>query len=138
MVIEKLLKEIVDEYDQAKVKNLFDLLLDSWLYFYFNEQPGRDSRVSDGNVISILQVDKEKPIMVPLIKNEHGCNGVLYTNSEFAKTTAESDCKIAKMKCRDVFGMFYRMRGVDSVYIQGNYGNILPSRNDLAMYGEIV
>lgn len=126
-----MLEEIIIDYDPAKVDKLFESLQDHWLYFFFNEPEGKNTRPGEGNVVVILQTDKENPIIVPLIKNEDGCNGVLYTNSELAIKSAEFNCKIGKMKGKKAFNMFYGMKGVDSVFIQGNYGNILPRRSDL-------
>ena len=134
MEIEKILGEIINEYDHAKVDILFESLQDHWLYFFFNEPKGKNTRPGDENVVVILQTDKENPIIVPLIKDENGCNGVLYTNGELAKKSAEINCKIGKMKGKNAFNMFYGMKGVDSVFIQGNYGNILPRRSDLAKF----
>jgi len=132
--IEKLLKEIVESYDQRKVDILFESLLDQWLYFFFNEQNYKDTRPGKGNIEVVLLINKENPIDVPLIENENGKNGVLYTNLELAKKSAEFKCKIGKMKGKNALDLFYIIKGSDGVYIQGNYGNILAIKRDLKKF----
>lgn len=136
MEIEKLLKEIVESYDQRKVDTLFESLLDHWLYFFFNEQNSKNTPPGEENIEVVLLINKENQIDVPLIKNDNSNNGVLYTNPELAKKSAKFKCKIGKIKGRNAFDMFCKIKGMDGVYIQGKYGNILLTKMDLERFAE--
>jgi len=137
MNTENLLDEIITEYDQDKVNILFELLDDEWLYFFFNEKNGTVASHRDKNIVKIVSVNKDNPITVPLIVNENGSNGVLYTNIDLAIKLAEFDCTVGKMKGKNVFDFYYGMENVDGVYIQGNSGNILSSWENLFQVGSL-
>jgi len=134
MSIENLLAEIIDEYDHKKVDTLFKKLSRSWVFFFFFEQKGKNTSLGTGNATNVLQIDKENPINIPIIENKEGCFGVIYTNSDLALRSAEFQCKIGKLKGIDAFEFFLDIEKLDSVFIQGEAGNILPRRKDLEKY----
>ena len=75
---------------------------------------------------------KDNPILIPMIENTHGCNGVVYTNPALAIKSAEFNCKIGKLRGRDAFKMFYGLNDLDRVDMHGDCGYLHPSRDDLA------
>ena len=130
--IEELMVEIIDGDKNNKTELLFKTILDRWVYFFFNETNDSDTKPGTGNIDVVLFTSEENPILVPLIENEQGINGVVYTNSELAVKSAEFNCKVGKMKGKNAFKMFYEMKNLNSVFIQSNYGFIHPSRKELA------
>lgn len=132
MGIEELLKEIIDG-DKNNVTNIFfKTILDSWVYFFFNETNGSDTRPGIGNVEVVLFTSKDNPILVPLIENDQGANGVIYTNLKLAVDSAEFNCKVGKTKGRNAFKMFYEIEKVDGIIIQSNYGYLHPTNQEFA------
>jgi hypothetical protein len=93
---------------------------------------GSDTKPGEGNVDVVLFTSKDNPISVPMVEDELGRNAVVYTNSDLALRSAKFNCKIAKMRGKNAFEMFYGLKGVNSVYIQGNFGYLLPKREELA------
>ena len=130
--IEKLLEEIIDDDVNERLDELLAAISDRWVYFFFNESGDADTRPSHGNVEVVLFTTKDNPILVPLVENRRGCNGVIYTNLELAIRSAEFDCKIAKMRGRNAFRFFSDIQDLDSVYIQGDYGNVRPSNKQFS------
>jgi hypothetical protein len=131
MEAEEILDRLLREDDDKEIDYLLTVLKKCWVYFFYNEA-NVDTPPGEGNIEKILFIDKENPIIIPMIKNENGCNGVLYTSSDLAKRCAEFSCKIGKMKGQDAFKMFYGIREVDSVAIQGDCGHVTPSRKEFA------
>ena len=127
MDVEKLLEEFIDSDDEDLLDSLLEAILDNWVYFHFNEPNGKDTKSSIGNMVVMLLVNKDNPILLPLVENELGRNGVIFTNSDVAIRLAQFDCKIGKMKGRKVLKMLFDLGNIDSVYIQGDYGNVRPS-----------
>ena len=132
MDIEKLLQEVIESDGNNKIDIFKEAIVDHWVYFFFNEVNGADTKPGKGNVEVVIFTSKENPIMVPLVENETGCSGVLYTNSDLAVSSAEFDCKVAKMRGRRAFKLFYELKNVDGIYILGNYGHLRPSREEFA------
>ncbi len=132
MDLEKLLEEILNGDDKGKIDIFIEAILDHWVYFFFNETNGSDTKPGKGNVEVVLFTDKDNQIQVPLIDNDQGCNGVLYTSLDLAIRSAEFNCKVGKMRGRNAFKMFYGLKHLDSVYIQGDCGYLHPSREKLA------
>ena len=124
MDIEKLFEEVIESNDDNIANHLFDALLDSWVYFYFHETNGKDTKPGKGNVDVVIFTDKDNPINVPMVENESGRNGVVYTNSDLALRMAEFDCKIGKMRGINAFQMLLATRGFGGLYIQADYGHI--------------
>ena len=124
MDIEKLFEEVIESNDDNIANHLFDALLDSWVYFYFHETNGKDTKPGKGNVDIVIFTDKDNPINVPLVENESGRNGVVYTNSDLALRMAEFDCKIGKMRGINAFQMLLATRDFGGLYIQADYGHI--------------
>jgi hypothetical protein len=122
--IEKLFEEVIESNDDNIANHLFDALLDSWVYFYFHETNGKDTKPGKGNVDVVIFTDKDNPINVPLVENESGRNGVVYTNSDLALRMAEFDCKIGKMRGINAFQMLLATRDFGGLYIQADYGHI--------------
>jgi hypothetical protein len=131
--IEKLLQKIIDGEDSKKLDEFIDAILDHWVYFYFHETSGSDTKPGAGNVDVVLFTSKNNPISVPMVEDELGRNAVVYTNSDLALRSAKFNCKIAKMRGKNAFEMFYGLKGVNSIYIQGNFGYLLPKREELAL-----
>ncbi len=124
MDIEKLFEEVIESNDDNIANHLFDALLDSWVYFYFHETNGKDTKPGKGNVDVVIFTDKDNPINVPMVENESGRNGVVYTNSDLALRMAEFDCKIGKMRGINAFQMLLATRDFGGLYIQADYGHI--------------
>ena len=124
MDIEKLFEEAIESNDDYIADHLFDALLDSWVYFYFHETNGKDTKPGKGNVDVVIFTDKDNPINVPMVENESGRNGVVYTNSDLALRMAEFDCKIGKMKGISAFQMLRATSDFGGLYIQADYGHI--------------
>jgi len=122
--IEKLFEEVIESNDDNIANHLFDALLDSWVYFYFHETNGKDTKPGEGNVDVVIFTDKNNPINVPMVENESGRNGVVYTNSDLALRMAEFDCKIGKMRGINAFQMLLTTRDFGGLYIQADYGHI--------------
>ena len=130
--IEELMVEIIDGDKNNKTELLFKTILERWVYFFFNETNDSDTKPGKGNVDVVLFTNEENPILVPLIENDQGTNGVVYTNSKLAVKSAEFNCKVGKMKGKNAFKMFYEMKNLNSVFIQSNHGYIHPTRQELA------
>jgi len=130
--VEKLLQELIDADDDAMLDSLLNAILDSWVYFHFNEPKGRDTKPGEGNIVVLLHTDSDNPILLPLVDNELGLNGVIFTNSELALRLAEFNCKIGKMQGRKVFKMLFDLGNIDSVYIHGDYGKVRPNNIEFA------
>ena len=124
MDIEKLFEEVIESIDDNIANHLFDAVLDSWVYFYFHETNGKDTKPGKGNVDVVIFTDKDNPINVPMVENESGRNGVVYTNSDLALRVAEFDCKIGKMRGINAFQMLLATRDFGGLYIQADYGHI--------------
>jgi len=124
--------EIIDGGQISKTKLLFKAISDRWVYFFFNEMGGSDTKPGEGNVDVVFFSGKDNPMLIPLISNDQGVNGVVYTTLELAIESVEFNCKIGKMKGKDAFKMFYQTEQVDSVYIQSGHGFIHPSRQEFA------
>jgi hypothetical protein len=122
--IEKLFEEVIESIDDNIANHLFDAVLDSWVYFYFHETNGKDTKPGKGNVDVVIFTDKDNPINVPMVENESGRNGVVYTNSDLALRVAEFDCKIGKMRGINAFQMLLATRDFGGLYIQADYGHI--------------
>lgn len=132
MDIEKSFNEVLDEGKREKTDAFLKNLSKQWLYFFFNEKKHKESLVSaESNVVEVVFVNKDNPITVPIIDNEHGKNGVLYINMELAKKSAKFTCKIAKMECDKAFKFFYDRHDIDGVYLRGDCGTILLQREDI-------
>ncbi len=138
MNLEILFKEII-EGDSSEISNqFFDAILDHWLYFYFHEKPGSDTKPGKGNVDVVLFTGKDNPITIPMVENELGCNGVAYTNSDLSLRSAEFECKVGKMRGVNALKMFYGIPSLDGIYIQGDYGHIHLNKEKIAeLVGEI-
>jgi len=135
--IESLLKDVVDTQSEEKLNLLIDSLLIDWLYFYFIEKNGCDTKPSKDNIVAILTVSKEKPINIPTILNSDGNFGVLYTNREKALKSAEFECKIGKMKGVKAFEMFNDIEDINFICIQGDYGNIKITKEEFMRLAKI-
>jgi len=122
--IEKLFEEIIESDNNDNEDQLFKVLLDNWVYFYFHETNGKDTKPGKGNVDVVLFTGKDNPINVPMIDNELGINGAIYTNINLAISLAEFDCKVGKMRGVNAFDLFYTIKGFDGLYIQSNHGHI--------------
>lgn len=124
MDIEKLIEKAIESNDDYIANHLFDALLDSWVYFYFHETNGKDTKPGKGNVDVVVFTGKDNPINVPMVENESGRNGVVYTNSDLALRMAEFNCKIGKMKGINAFKMLSATINFGGLYIQADYGHI--------------
>jgi len=122
--IEKLFEEIIESDDSTNENQLFKTLLDHWVYFYFHETYGKDTKPGKENVDVVIFTGKDNPINVPMVENELGRNAVIYTNSDLALRMAEFDCKVAKMRGINAFEMFYTTKEFGGLYIQADYGHI--------------
>jgi len=136
MDIEEELRKIVSENNTGNLDAFLDVILEKWLYFLFIEPEGKNTPASSKNVISILHTNKENPVNIPLVKNEEGTFGVLYTNEKLAISGAKFSCKIGHMKGRKALKLYYKTKGIDSVYIVGTHGNILLHPNELERLSE--
>ena len=130
--IEKLMEEVIDGNDDELLESFYEALLDHWVYFHFNEHLDRDTKPGQGNVEVVLFVDRDNPIHLPLVENEHGLHGVVFTNSDLAIHLAEFNCKVGKMRGKNAFRLFSDIENLSSVYIQGNYGKLRPSNVEFA------
>jgi len=122
--IEKLIEEVIESNDDHIANHLFNALLDSWVYFYFHETNGKDTKPGKGNVDVVIFTGKDNPINVPMVENEYGRNGVVYTNSDLALRMAEFNCKIGKMKGINAFKMLSATINFSGLYVQADYGHI--------------
>lgn len=124
MDIESILKEVIESDENEVEDEFFSVFLKNWVYFYFFETDGRDTKPGNENVDVVIFTGKDNPINVPTINNELGNNGVIYTNRELAIRLAEFDCKVGKMRGRKALSMFRSILSISGIYIQGNNGNI--------------
>lgn len=124
MNIEKLFEAIIESGDSTNEKHLFVALLEHWVYFYFHETNGKDTKPGKGNVEAVIFTGKDNQINVPMVENELGRNAVVYTNSDLALRMAQVDCKVAKMRGINAFEMFYAIKEFGGLYIQADYGHI--------------
>lgn len=124
MDIEELFEEIIGSDDSNNESQLFDALLDHWVYFYFHETNGKDTKPGKGNVDVVIFTGKDNPINIPMVENELGRNGVVYTNSKLALRMAQFDCKVGKMRGINAFRMFYAVKEFGGLYIQADYGHL--------------
>jgi hypothetical protein len=132
MGIEKLFEEVIDTDDEEASNLLLDALLDHWVYFFFHETNGKDTKPGKENVDVVIFTGKYNPINFPMIENELGCNGAIYTNSELAISLAEFDCKVGKMRGKTALEMLYGIKDISGVYVQANYGNIHLNKAKIA------
>ena len=124
MDIEILIEEIIESDDNKNEGQFFNALLGHWVYFYFHETKDKDTKPGKGNVDVVIFTGKDNPINVPMVENESGRNGVIYTNSDLALSMAQFNCKIGKMRGIYAFEMFYAVKEFGGLYIQANYGHI--------------
>ena len=124
MDIEILFEEIIELGNDERAIQLFEALLDHWVYFYFHETDGKDTKPGKGNVDVVIFTGKGNPINLPMVENDLGRNGVVYTNSDLALRLAEFDCKVGKMRGINAFEMLYATKEFGGLYIQANYGYI--------------
>lgn len=124
MDIEIFFEEIIESGKDERSIQLFEALLDHWVYFYFHETDGKDTIPGKGNVDVVIFTGKDNPINLPMVENELGRNGVVYTNSDLALSLAEFDCKVGKMRGINAFEMLYATKEFGGLYIQANYGHI--------------
>lgn len=124
MDIEILFEEIIELGNDERSIQLFEALLDHWVYFYFHETGGKDTKPGKGNVDVVIFTGKGNPINLPMVENDLGRNGVVYTNSDLALRLAEFDCKVGKMRGINAFEMLYATKEFGGLYIQANYGYI--------------
>lgn len=111
---------------------LIEALLDHWVYFYFHETNGKDTKPGKGNVDVVIFAGKDNPINVPMVGNELGRNGVVYTNSDLALRSAEFNCKVGKMRGIKAFTMFYETKEFSGLYIQSDYGHLYLNKAKVA------
>jgi len=130
--IEKLFEEAIESNDDYIADQLFNALLDSWVYFYFHETNGKDTKPGKGNVDVVIFTGKDNPINVPMVENESGRNGVVYTNSDLALRMADFDCKIGKMRGINAFQMLSATINFGGLYIQADYGHIHINKTKVA------
>jgi hypothetical protein len=122
--IEVLFEDIIESGNDEKASHLFEALLDHWVYFYFHETNNKDTKPGKGNVDVVIFTGKHNPINVPMVENELGRNGVVYTNSDLALRSAKFDCKVGKMRGVNAFEMFYATKDFGGLYIQADHGHI--------------
>ena len=132
MDIEKLFEEVIESNDDYIADHLFDALLDSWVYFYFHETNGKDTKPGKGNVDVVIFTGKDNPINIPMVENKLGRNGVVYTNSDLALRMAEFDGKIGKMRGINAFQMLSATKDFGGLYIQADYGHIHLNKSKVA------
>jgi len=130
--IEKLFEEVIESNDDYIADHFFDALLDNWVYFYFHEKKGKDTKPGEGNVDVVIFTGKDNPINIPMIENESGINGVVYTNSDLALRMAQFNCKIGKMRGINAFEMFYAMKEFGGLHILSDYGYIHLNKEQVA------
>lgn len=122
--IENLFEKVIGSEECLNENILYDALLGKWVYFYFHESNGKDTKPGIGNVDVVIFTGENNPINVPMVENEFGRNGVLYTNFDLALRMAEFDCKVGKMRGINAFQMFYDTKEFGGLYIQAEYGHI--------------
>jgi len=130
--LEKLFEKVIESNDEDIVTDFFEALLDSWVYFYFHETGGKDTKPGKGNVDVVIFTGKDNPINVPMVGDESGRNGVIYTNSDLALRMAEFDCKIGKMRGLNAIQMLSATIDFGGLYIQGDYGQIHLNKTKVA------
>jgi len=130
--IEILFEEVIDSDDDEISSQLFGALLDHWVYIYYHETEGKDTKPGKGNVDVVIFTGKDNPIMVPMVENELGRNGVVYTNLDLAIRLAWFDCKIGKMRGINAFEMLYATKDFGGLYVQANYGRIHLNKTKVA------
>jgi len=130
--IEKLFEQVIESNDDQCANLLFEALLDHWVYFYFHETNGRDTKPGKDNVDVVLFTSKDNPINIPMVENELGRNGVIYTNSDLAIRSAEFECKIGKKKGKSALEMLYGTKEFGGLYILSSYGHIHLSKAKVA------
>lgn len=132
MDIEVEFEEIIKSGNGERSIQLFEALLNHWVYFYFHETNGKDTKPEKGNVDVVIFTGKDNPINLPMVENKQGRNGVVYTNSDLALRLTEFDCKVGKMRGINAFEMLYATKGFGGIYIQTNYGHIHLDKEKVA------
>jgi len=79
MNVESIFEDAIERDDRDQLEKSIELVLDEWLYFFMWERGEKNTPVSSGNVVSIITTGKDNPIFIPLIKDEEGGLGVLYS-----------------------------------------------------------
>ena len=124
MNLEKLIESILKHDSFENESQLFDVLLDSWVYFYFHETNGNDTTPGRDNVEAVIFIGTDNPINLPMVDNGSGRNGVIYTNLELAIRLTSFNCKIGKMRGINAIKMHNEIKGFGGLYIQADYGQI--------------
>ena len=124
MDIEKLFEEVIESNDDDLADCLFDALVDHWVHFYFHETNGKDTKPGIGNVDVVIFIGKDNPINIPMVENDLGINGVVYTNSDLAGRMAKFDCKVAKSRGMNAFEILSDTENFGGIYLQSEYGHI--------------
>ena len=132
MDIEKLIGNIVDSDSNQVEDYFFEVLSEHWVYFYFNEASGNDTKPGNGNVDVVVFPGKDNPINLPMVENELGQNGVIYTSLDLALRLSKIECKIGKMKGKNALKMLYELEGFGGLYIQADSGFIYLNKAQLA------
>lgn len=115
---------MIEPENNENENRFFEVLLDHWVYFYFHETNGKDTEPGKGNVDVVIFTGKDNPINIPIVENELGRNGVIYTNSNLAVRLAKFDCKVGKMRGANAIEMFYATKDFGGLYIQADHGHI--------------
>jgi hypothetical protein len=128
--IEKLIEDVIESDKNETL--FFEVLLEHWVYFYFHETNGKDTKPGKENVDVVIFTGKDNTVNLPMVENELGRNGVIYTNSDLAVRLAEFGCKVGKMRGLNAIKMLSATKDFGGLYIQADYGHIHLNKTKVA------
>jgi len=128
--IEKLIEDVIESDKNETL--FFEVLLEYWVYFYFHETNGKDTKPGKENVDVVIFTGKDNTVNLPMVENELGRNGVIYTNSDLAVRLAKFGCKVGKMRGLNAIKMLSATKGFGGLYIQADYGHIHLNKTKVA------
>lgn len=121
MNIDSFIDQISEVSKKTALKRISELIDDQFLYFFLIDD-GSFSRVTE-----IVNVDKDRPVTIPIINTGDKQFAVLYTNKKTAMEKKENNFKLAYAKGKKAFGFVQSAKKFDGLYLQGtnSYAEIL-------------
>ena len=125
MNIDSFIDQISEVGKKTALKRISKLIDNQFLYFFLIDD-GSFSRVSE-----IVNVDKNRPVTIPMINTGDKQFAVIYTNKKTAIEKKESNFKLAYAKGKKAFGFAKSAKNSYGLYLQGTNSYVEISKEDI-------
>ena len=125
MNIDSFIDQISGMDKKKALKGILELIDDQFLYFFIIDD-GSFSRVTE-----IVNVDKDRPVTIPMINTGDKQFAVLYTNKKTAMEKKESNFKLAYARGKNAFGFVQSAKKFDGLYLQGTNSYVEITKEDI-------